>query len=169
MPPARQDAIRAPAATPAEGLPVSNEDRFLHLLYRLRALGAEAPPFEAFQISPAQLMLLGWIANHPGCHIQDVATGLGLTSPTVSVGLRRLEQSGLLRREPDPTDKRARRLFLTPQGEHLHQQVLAFRRAKARQFLSGLTAAEQETLLTLWERALQAAESASHHLSPSSL
>ncbi len=139
------------------------EDRFLHLLYRLRALGAETPPFEAFQVSPAQLMLLSWIADHPGCHIQNVAAGLGLTSPTVSVGLRRLEQAGLLRREPDPTDKRARRLFLTPQGEHLYQEILAFRRAKARQFLSGLTAAQQETLLTLWERALQAAEANSHN------
>ncbi len=139
------------------------EDRFLHLLYRLRTLGAEAPPFEAFQISPAQLMLLSWIADHPGCHIQNVATGLGLTSPTVSVGLRRLEQAGLLRREPDPTDKRARRLFLTPQGEALYQEVLAFRRAKARQFLSGLTAAEQETLLALWERALHAAEASSRN------
>jgi len=144
------------------------EDRFLHLLYRLRRLGAEDPPFEAFQISPAQLMLLSWIAEHPGCHIQSVATGLGLTAPTVSVGLRRLEQAELLRREPDPADKRARRLFLTPQGERLYQEVLAFRRAKARQFLDGLTPAERETLLTLWERALRAAEASSPNSPPSS-
>ncbi len=134
------------------------EDRLIALLHRLRLLGAESPPIDDLQVSPAQLMLLSWIAAHPGCHVQDVATGLGLTPPTVSVGLRRLEQMGLLRREPDPRDKRALRLFLTSKGERLYQQVQTFHRAKARQFLAGLTPEEQETLLTLWERALQAAE-----------
>jgi len=139
------------------------EDRLIALLHRLRLLGAESPPLDDLQVSPAQLMLLGWIAAHPGCHVQDVAAGLGLTPPTVSVGLRRLEHMGLLRREPDPRDKRALRLFLTAQGENLYRQVQAFHRAKARQFLAGLTPQEQETLLSLWERALRAAETASQN------
>jgi len=142
---------------------MDTEDRLITLLHRLRRLGVENPPTDNFQASPAQIMLLEWIAAHPGCRAQDVAEGLGLTSPTVSVGLRRLEKMGLLHRVPHPSDKRALQIFLTAEGERLHQQIQALHRLKARQLLAGLTPDEQETLLTLWERALQAAEGNSSH------
>ena len=139
-------------------MPSSQEERLLDLLRRLRRLGTAFPPIQDMPVTPPQLMLLGWIAEHEGCRVHDVAAGLGLTPPTVSVSLRRLEQLGLLRREPDPNDKRALRLFLTSEGKDLHQRVQTFQHEHARRFLSNLTPAEQETLLTLWTRALEAAE-----------
>ena len=137
---------------------VSAEDRFLDLLNRLRKLGPGLPLFEAVRVTPSQLLLLDWIAASPGCGIQEIAAGLGVTSPTVSVGVRRLEEAGLLERRPDPQDGRAIQIFLTAQGETLRRQVQEFRQRKVQRLLASLTPQEQETLLDLLERAISAAE-----------
>jgi len=134
------------------------EDRLLNLLNRLRMLGPGQPPFDEMRITPSQFILLDRVAGSPGCSVQEAANGLSLTPPTVSVGVRRLEKAGLLERRSNPQDKRSLRLFLTAQGEELHERAQEFRRGKARRLLSGLTAQEQETLLSLWEKALDAAE-----------
>jgi len=61
-------------------------------------------------------------------------------------------------RRPDPDDRRAVKLFPTRKGQALHRQIQAFRQEKARRLLAGLTPQEQETLLSLLEKALQRAE-----------
>jgi len=144
-----------------ESLPA--EDRLLGLFERLRKLALGQHPLEDSGVTMPQLTLLDWIAATPGCGIQEIATGLGLTAPTVSVGVRRLEMAGLLERRPDPQDGRAIQLFLTAQGQALHQRARAFRREKMRRLLAGLTAEERATLLALLERAISAAEQESGH------
>ena len=109
-------------------------------------------------VTGPQLALLDWLAASPDCGVGDVATGLGLTAPTVSVGVRRLEKAGLLERKPDPKDGRAIRLSLTAQGHALQEQAHAFRREKMRCVLAGLTTEEAETLVALLERAVSTAE-----------
>jgi len=134
------------------------ERRLVDLMNRLRGVGPGLPPFEGVPITPAQLFLLDWVATSPGCRIREMADGLRLTPPTVSVGVRRLEEAGLVERRPDPKDRRAVRLFLTAEGEALYQRVQEFRRRKAQRLLAGLSPQEQETLLNLLERAISMAE-----------
>jgi DNA-binding MarR family transcriptional regulator len=105
------------------------------------------------------MALLDWIAASHGCGVQDIADGLKLTPPTVSVGVRRLEEAGLLKRKPNPQDKRSVQFFLTARGQTVQQHSQNFRRKKLELILSGLTQQEQETLLGLLGKALQAAES----------
>ena len=139
--------------------PSATETRFIRVLHRLRLAGPEQqPPFEELGISSAQLVLLEWAATHAGCNLQAIAEGLGLTPPTVSVGVRRLEEVGLLERRPDPADGRAYQLGLTEAGAALWERVQRYRTQKARSLLAGLTCEEQELLLALLERALDAAE-----------
>lgn len=138
---------------------LSTEVRFMRLLRRLRRVGPEQePPFEAVGITSAQLALLEWAASHPGCSMQDMADGLGLTPPTVSVGVRRLEEVGVLERHPDPKDGRAWQLELTAAGTALWARVQRYRGEKTRRLLGGLAPEEQQTLLALLERALDGAE-----------
>lgn len=133
-------------------------ERFLAIMDRLRKMGLGNPSSGTMLISPAQMTLLDWIHTSPGCGVQNIAEGLELTPPTVSVGVRRLEEAGLLKRKPDPQDKRSVQLFLTVRGQAVQQQSVNFRRQKLELILSGLTPQEQETLLHLLAKALQAAE-----------
>lgn len=133
--------------------------QFLEIMERLRKLGLGNPLSGTALVSPAQMALLDWITTSDGCGVQDIADGLGLTPPTVSVGVRRLEETGLLRRKPNSQDRRAVQLFLTTKGQALQRQSQSFRRRKLELVLSGLTPSEQEMLLGLLEKALRAAES----------
>jgi len=135
-------------------------DRLLSLFDRLRKLTLDQNPLEDSGATGPQLALLDQIAASPGCGIQEIADRLDLTAPTVSVGVRRLEETGLLERQPNPQDGRAILLFLTAQGQALHQRARAFRREKMQRLLTGLTAEEGATLLVLLEKAINAAEEA---------
>jgi DNA-binding MarR family transcriptional regulator len=134
-------------------------ERFAAIMRRLRNLGLGVPSSGTTIISPAQMALLDWIHASLGCGVRDIAEGLELTPPTVSVGVRRLEEAGLLKRKPNPQDKRSVQFFLTRRGQAVQQQSQHFRRQKLELILTGLTPQERETLLQLLEKALQAAES----------
>jgi len=134
------------------------EVRLLALFDRLRRIALSQNPLEDRGVTGPQLTLLDWVADSLGCGIQEIAAGLGLTAPTVSVTVRRLEESRLLERQPDPADGRAVRLFLTGQGQAMQQRAQSFRLDKMRRLLAGLATGEQEQLLSLLERAVAAAE-----------
>jgi DNA-binding MarR family transcriptional regulator len=134
------------------------EDWFLDLLKRLHRLGPEQPPFEEVQITPSQLVLLDWVAASPGCRLQQICAGLGVTAPTVSVGIRKLEELGMLERQPDPDDGRSLLVSLTLKGQTLYERAQDFRRYKARLLLAGLTVRDQQTMLNLLEQAISSAE-----------
>ena len=137
-------------------------ERLVSLFDRLRKQALDQNPLEEHGITGPQLALLNWLADSPGSGIREIAAGLGLTAPTVSVGVRKLEAAGLVERRPDPKDGRAIQLFLTPQGQGLHQQARAFRREKMGQLLSELTPEESARLLALLEKAIGAAEEKSN-------
>jgi len=135
------------------------EERFFELMKMVRKLGLDTHPLENVPVSPAQMALLDFVAVYPGCGVQDIAKGLGLTPPTVSVGVRKLEESGLVERKPNPIDGRSLQFFLTRRGQLLQRQIQDSHRNKIRRLLSGLTPQEQEMLLGLLEKALSAAGS----------
>jgi DNA-binding MarR family transcriptional regulator len=143
--------------------PTPTEERFFKLMKRLRKLGLDTNSLDA-AVSPAQMSLLDFIAALPGCGVQDIADGIQLTPPTVSVGVRRMEESNLVERKPNPLDGRSVQFFLTRRGQALQRQIQNSHRKKFRRLLDGLTSQEQETLLQLLERALQAAEAENSNL-----
>jgi DNA-binding MarR family transcriptional regulator len=136
----------------------SPENRMLHLFTRLRNLDLDHCPDLAEGVSPAQMTLLAQIVQDPGCGVQDVAEQLGLSAPTVSVGMNKLEENGLVKREPHPTDKRAVQFFTTAQGQSMHDRFSAARLQKFKRLLSGLNPQDKETLLRLLSQAVAYAE-----------
>ena len=117
-------------------------------------MGRDSPPPEEVGLSRAQITLLDWVARSHECSLQELAEGLSLTAPTVSVGVRRLEEAGRLGRSPNPEDGRAWQLHLTAAGQQLWARVRAYRRQKVRRMLAALTPEEQQTLVTLLDKAL---------------
>lgn len=136
----------------------SSEERFFLLMKRVRKLGLDTHTLEKAPVSPAQMSLLDFIAASPCCGVQEIASELGLTPPTISVGVRKLEENRLVVRKPDPMDGRSIQFFLTRRGQALQRQIQDSHRNKFRRLLAGLTPQEQETLLGLLEKALDAAE-----------
>ena len=135
-----------------------NARRFLKLASRLRRLGSGNDLVDEGQVSPSHLALIEYVGGHGGCGIQEMAEALHLSTPTVSVSVRQLEEKAYLTRQPHPEDGRAVQLFLTEAGENVHTQSQAFHCRKFEKLLSGLNPEEREILVSLLEKALNAAE-----------
>jgi DNA-binding MarR family transcriptional regulator len=70
-------------------------------------------------ITRAQWMILSRVAQQPGIVQKDLAAALELTKFAVTEPLRKLQEQGWIERRDDPTDGRAKRVFLTKAGESL--------------------------------------------------
>ena len=101
----------------------SEQDKLISSLERIqdsferRALSSMAEPLISTPLTMQQLKVLTMIAIDP-----DRATGHGLalqlkvTVATMSGLVDRLVEHGMVRREEDPSDRRVRRLSVTPEG-----------------------------------------------------
>ncbi len=134
------------------------EFRLMRMLHRLRGWRMVDFPFAKQNLSFAQFDLLHYLGQHPGSHIQEVAAGMGLTPPTVSVGIKRLEEDGWLERRTDPADGRAFRIYPTQKSEETRQKFLSAQIEATRIFLAALEPDEQEQLLTLLDKAMNVVE-----------
>lgn len=137
------------------------EQRLSQLMMRLRGLRLGEFPRLGVDLTFSQMAMLGFIAKAPRCHVQDIADGLGLSAPTVSVAVRRLEETGWVKRKPDPEDGRATCISLSKKSEEVLARSAEAQRRGVRQFLAGLTREEQEQFLDLFEKAIEAAVSRS--------
>jgi DNA-binding MarR family transcriptional regulator len=142
------------------------ENRMLDLLKRMSGLPVMKPPSES-PLSMPQVTMLNWVARSPGCGVREIAQGLHVTPPTISVGVRKLIKDGWLEQKEDPHDRRARPLFLTEKGNALVEIVHQHRTQKIKLFLSGLSDSEQEQLISLLDRAISALETDQPQETPS--
>ncbi|MBU1662423.1 MAG: MarR family transcriptional regulator [Chloroflexi bacterium] len=133
------------------------ETHLLNLFRRLRSLPVLHIP-EDVDLSPPAFFLLNWVSRSPGCGVLDIAKGMRLAPPTISVGTHRLVKAGWLERRQDPQDRRGKPLFLTPEGQGLIDHVKQHRSRMLKLFLSGMTPDEQEQFLSLLEKAITAME-----------
>jgi len=134
--------------------PQPTPDRLLSLMSRLESLRLGRPPLGKAGLSLPQFGLLACIRRSPGIRVHQVAERLGVSKPTVSVGLRKLAEGGWLLRKPDAHDKRSIRLYLSPKANALAKQMLTHRRKAISNFMNALNAEEQDQLLTLLEKAI---------------
>jgi DNA-binding MarR family transcriptional regulator len=90
--------------------------------------------------------------------MSELAAAVLMTSGGFTRLADRLEAAGLIRRERCATDARGFDVSLTERGRSLLGEARATHRADVRRrFLERLTAAEQETLRSIWERILERA------------
>src|SRR4030095_15371758 len=71
----------------------------------------------------AQSQVLFHVADHPGCHMGDVAKAFGVTLPAVTHIIDRLEQKQFVLRTDHPADRRVWVLELTRQGRALVEEL----------------------------------------------
>ena len=90
-------------------------------------------------------------ARRPGCSQTELADMMEMERATAGRLVDRLEENGLVRREPDPTDRRVRRVFPTELATGQQAQMRAVADAIVDDALSDLNAEQRETLMTLME------------------
>jgi DNA-binding MarR family transcriptional regulator len=77
---------------------------------------ADAAFGEALGISMTQLGALFILERDPGASAKQVSETLGINKSATTMLVDRMQQAGLVRREPDAADHRAVRLFATSAG-----------------------------------------------------
>jgi DNA-binding MarR family transcriptional regulator len=70
-------------------------------------------------------VVLSTVASNPGMTQLALGSALGLDKTTVTAAIDRLEQAGLMSRQPAPGDRRARVVQVTDPGRALAHQVQA--------------------------------------------
>jgi DNA-binding MarR family transcriptional regulator len=103
-------------------------------------------------LDPRHVMLLRHVAIAEGRSQQALGEVLQIPPSRMVALVDALEQRGLLRRRPDPGDRRVRTLHLTRDGRRLLDEVMEISLEHERQLCKGLQPAEREQLITLLSR-----------------
>ena len=97
--------------------------------------------------------ILANLRREPGITQQVLAARCFSAKSHISALLTLLEGRGWLRREPDPTDARAKRLFLAPQGERIAARTAEVQAAVVAAMVDGETTATLQEVTEAMQRA----------------
>ena len=103
-------------------------------------------------LTRAQCQVLVHLARVEGINQAGLAELLELEPISLARCLDRMEQAGWIERRPDPSDRRARLLYMTDKAKPLFDRILALGYETRMDALSGLAPDEREHLLGLLQR-----------------
>jgi DNA-binding MarR family transcriptional regulator len=109
-------------------------------------------------LTPLQMGVLAYINKEngePGIDQAGLAARLGIDRNNAGVIVLELEKRGLIERRVSNSDRRARHLYLTPQGEKAYHRWGPNVRAAIDRILAPLQPRERELLLDLLTRVVQ--------------
>lgn len=99
-----------------------------------------------FELMPSQARCLAFLASRPGASLKTLAAALEVQSMSVLRVVDELEERKLLRRETDPDDRRALKLFLTKPGEAKVERIWSVLDDIANEACADMSAAERRDL-----------------------
>lgn len=109
-------------------------------------------------LSMPQFGILMQLHYRQNCGISDLSERFDITNAAASQLVDKLVQSGLIQREEDPNDRRAKLLNLTEKGKKLIQQGIEERYRWVDQVAAKLTPEERTKLAEAMEIVTQAAQ-----------
>jgi MarR family transcriptional regulator, organic hydroperoxide resistance regulator len=113
-----------------------------------RALLAwEAPIMAAHAVTMWAYIVLSRLSDEPRRGQAALAREIGADKTRLIDVLDDLQERGLIRRDPDPADRRARLLSLTPQGRRLRDEIRTAIRREEERVLAVLPAADRAAFL----------------------
>lgn len=124
---------------------------------------AERPLLDKRGLTMWQYAALTCLARSPAPTQLQLAAAIRYDKTRLIALLDQLERDGLVRREPDPSDRRARIVRITAKGRRRYEAAAADIRTMEEELLGPLTAAEREALLSALPRLAQRAASAITH------
>ncbi|GJF34141.1 hypothetical protein KNE206_68410 [Kitasatospora sp. NE20-6] len=111
--------------TPPEPPSAASEGRLSYAIFQLARVhrGYAAAMLRAMNLHPGQELLLMQLFDHDGRTQAELLEKAGLDHSTVSKSLRRMQEAGLLTREPAPHDRRVMVVRLTDDGRALRKPI----------------------------------------------
>ncbi|WP_341719531.1 MarR family transcriptional regulator [Micromonospora sp. FIMYZ51] len=128
------------------------EHELAALLRRGRAISWEIASEVHPNLEPNAYGLLLWLRRSGSIRLTDLAARLGVGKGTLSRQIHSLETLGLVRRDPDPSDRRAAQLSLTEEGQRRFDAARASRLGQIRRTLESWPAQDIEDLARLMRR-----------------
>lgn len=107
-------------------------------------------------LTASQGRIMGLIARQesPPCP-RDIEEEFGLSHPSVSGTLSRLEKKDFIQCRPDPEDRRCKRIYIQPKGAQCHERMVREISQIERQVVAGFSPEEEETFTRLLDRAIR--------------
>src|SRR5580692_11384760 len=102
-----------------------------------------------YGLALSQFEALAKVGMNPGVIQQELVKYLLVTKGNVGALVDRLEEAGLIERRPDPADRRANRLCLTPAGTSMVTEIFEKHRVLVKEMFSPLDSAQRKTLRIL--------------------
>lgn len=162
-PPKSSPPAQAPERTTVDGVSLQVRDAVMvgnparSVGFTLSSLGhAVAREFRAalapLQMEPRDFALLRAIAPAEGASQQAIGEHLQIPASRMVAFVDTLEQRGLIERQPNPDDRRARALYLTEKGHVLLENAFKLASQFENQLCAQLDEAERERLLDALQR-----------------
>ena len=103
------------------------------------------------ELTQAQWRVLANLLLTPGCTQSGLAETLDMEKAPLGHVLDRLEQAGWVKREPDPADRRARRVYLTPKADNVISDIMRIGLKLRGEALAGISDADLESFFRVLE------------------
>ena len=101
----------------------------------------------AFGLTRAQWQVLACLSLHEGIHQNKLADLIEIMPITLARLVDKMQARGLIERRPDPTDRRAWLLYLTPKAHPLIEVMRSNGQKTREEAFTGLSADAQRQLL----------------------
>ena len=119
-------------------------DAFRGVARRLRIQTQQA--LAPWEVTPAQARALGVLTRHGSLRLGALSEHLHIAPRSATEVVDALEERGLVERRPDPADRRATLVALTPRGGEVAAAIRAARAAEAEEFFARLDPGDRAAL-----------------------
>jgi DNA-binding MarR family transcriptional regulator len=113
-----------------------------------------AEKLESIGLTPASFGVLNLLAKRDAMIQQEIGRAIGIDPSTMVALLDGLEGAGLVTRTPNPSDRRARVVAVTPKGRKALERGRKLNGEVEDEVLKGLSKTERRELLDLLRQAL---------------
>lgn len=107
---------------------------------------------QPLDLRPVEYTLLMLLHSNPPLTPKQLASALALTAPNLTALLDKMQQRGVIERQPSPTDKRSQLIVLSGAGQALAQDALRRSSAMENGLDGVLSAGERAILLELLKK-----------------
>jgi DNA-binding MarR family transcriptional regulator len=129
------------------------------LLFRLWRVShtRTAEALDSIGLTTALFALLNVLGKNEGAIQQEIGAAMSIDPSTMVSLIDQLEDAGLAKRRPRPTDRRAREVAITPKGRRVLERARRLVKQVEDDVLQGLSSAERRQVVALLRRAVESA------------